>query len=224
MDQRELQEMESNRQHWLHVDAKFESNLPILARKYKQCVYVNDYGVEVHDVWNREATNFIRTVLAQDIPGSWLDTNRDGIIKELTARAKLGVASEATESLGESDVTVLSPREFELLVVDLLNKSGWSARPTSTTGDQGIDIVASLNGKRAVFQCKLYSQAVGNSAVQEIIAGRDFEKADIAVVVSNATYTASARQLASAAGVYLLHHTEVSSFAEKLRVPSGAKI
>lgn len=223
MDQRELQEMEANRQRWLHVDATVDSHLPILARKYKQCVYVNDYGVEVYDAWNKEAANFIRTVLAQNIPGSWLDANRDGVIKEITARAEIG-ASEATGSLGESDVTTLSPREFELLVVDLLNRSGWSARPTSTTGDQGIDIIASLNGKRAVFQCKLYSQSVGNAAVQEIIAGRDFEKADIAAVVSSASYTASARQLASAAGVYLLHHTEVASFAETLHASPGAKI
>lgn len=96
MDQRGLQEMEANRQRWLHVDAKVESNLSILAKKYKQCVSVNDYGVEVYDAWNREATNFIRTVLAQDIPGSWLDTNRDGIIKEITARAQFGVASLVT--------------------------------------------------------------------------------------------------------------------------------
>ncbi|NMG30064.1 restriction endonuclease [Aromatoleum evansii] len=221
MDQRELQEMEENRQRWLRVDEIIESHVPVLARKYKQCVYINAYGIEVCDAWDKEAATFIRTVVAQDIPASWLDANRNRIIKEITARTKFCTAFEAAEPLlGEADVTTLSPTEFELMVVDLLNQFGWYAHPTSTTGDQGIDIIASLNGKRAVFQCKLYSQAVGNTAVQEIIAGRDFEKADM---VSNANYTPSARQLASAAGVYLLHHTEVSSFAEKVRLATNAK-
>jgi len=45
--------------------------------------------------------------------------------------------------------------------------------------------------------------------VQEVIAGREFEKADIAAVVSNSTFTKSAKQLAGAANVLLLHHAEL---------------
>ena len=64
--------------------------------------------------------------------------------------------------------------------------------------------------KRLVVQCKLYSGSVGNAAVQEVIAAREYEYADLAAVVSNGPFTASARELASAANVLLLHHDEIA--------------
>ncbi len=71
---------------------------------------------------------------------------------------------------------------------------------------------------KAVFQVKKYSNPVGNKAVQEIVAGKQFEKADIAAVVTNNTYTASAKQIANSTGVYLLHYSELPDFAEKLNI------
>ena len=62
------------------------------------------------------------------------------------------------------------------------------------------------------LQCKKYSNPVGNKAVQEANAGKGFEGAEVAAVVTNNTYTPSARQLASAIGVYLLHYSELASF------------
>jgi restriction system protein len=83
-------------------------------------------------------------------------------------------------------------------------------RLTKASGDQGVDIVCEAGGKRLVVQCKLYSGSVGNAAVQEAIATREFEGADLAAVVSNGVYTSGARELASAANIYLLHHDEIA--------------
>ena len=66
-----------------------------------------------------------------------------------------------------------------------------------------------------MLQCKLYSRPVGNNAVQQAIAGQRFELATHAVVVSNAAFTRSARELAAAAGVLLLHHDELPSLGER---------
>ena len=68
-----------------------------------------------------------------------------------------------------------------------------------------------------VLQCKLYSQPVSNSAVQEISAARLHQQADHAAVVSNAAYTAAAQQLARTNGVYLLHHEELRGFDPAVR-------
>jgi len=89
---------------------------------------------------------------------------------------------------------------------------------TQASGDQGIDVIATRDNVKAVLQCKKYSQPVGNAAVQEIIAGKQFEQADIAAVVSNNSYTQSAKQLANAAGVHLLHYAELEQFAEKVGI------
>jgi restriction system protein len=53
---------------------------------------------------------------------------------------------------------------------------------------------------------------VGNKAVQEAAAARLHERADQAIVVSNAAYTKAARQLAGTTGVILLHHDDLASF------------
>lgn len=103
----------------------------------------------------------------------------------------------------------MSPYEYEHYVANLLKSYGWDSYVTKSSGDQGIDVIASKNGIRIVAQCKLYSQPVGNKAVQEIASGKIFEKADIAVVVTNNSFTKSAEQLATSTGVKLLHHSQL---------------
>lgn len=124
--------------------------------------------------------------------------------------------SPSSNSRISVDFESLDPIQFEHHCSDILTSYGWKSRTTKGSGDQGIDIIATYNGVKAVFQCKKYSQPVGNGAVQEIIAGKVFEQAHVAAVVSNATFTPSAKQLASTAGVHLLHFSELPQFAERL--------
>ncbi|WP_425311218.1 restriction endonuclease [Leptospirillum ferriphilum] len=60
-------------------------------------------------------------------------------------------------------------------------------------------------GENLVLQCKRYSYPVGNSAVQEVLAGKSFYKTDVAAVVSKKTFTLSAKGIRPS-GVFLLHH------------------
>lgn len=73
------------------------------------------------------------------------------------------------------------------------------------SNDRGADIVArtGLFGRKIVVQCKCYSGKVGNSAVQEIFAARQYYGASIAVVATNSTFTQAAKELARACGVQL---------------------
>jgi restriction system protein len=103
----------------------------------------------------------------------------------------------------------MSPKAYEQYCADRLAENGWKVRVTKASGDQGADIVCEAVGKRLVVQCKLYTGSVGNAAVQEVIAAREFEQSNLAAVVSNAVYTNSAKQLGSTARVYLLHHDEI---------------
>ncbi|MFZ2452195.1 MAG: restriction endonuclease [Methylovulum miyakonense] len=126
------------------------------------------------------------------------------------------------EHSGNIDIEPLSPIEFEHFCADILEANGWQARVTQASGDQGIDVIAEYGGKKAVFQCKKYTSPVGNKAVQEAIAGKQFAGASIAAVVSNATYTPSAKQLANTTDVYLLHYSELAQFKERIGIDSNA--
>ncbi len=87
--------------------------------------------------------------------------------------------------------------------------SGWVASTTRKTGDQGVDVLASKRGTKVVLQCKLYTNTVGNKAVQEVFAAKDFSNSNFAAVVSNASYSRGARELALKTGVLLLHYSEL---------------
>ena len=108
----------------------------------------------------------------------------------------------------------MDPIQYEHLVADTLKELGWKTRTTKGSGDQGIDVIATMNGKKLVIQCKLYSSNVGNAAVQEIVAGKAYEQAQFAAVVTNAKFTRSAIQLAKANDVFLLHHDQLHKLKE----------
>lgn len=98
----------------------------------------------------------------------------------------------------------MSGHEFEEYCANLLKLNGFSSvETTKTSGDQGIDIIAFKHGVKYGIQCKLYSKPVGNSAVQEAYAGKDFYNCNIGIVLTNNTFTASAVELAEKIGIVL---------------------
>jgi hypothetical protein len=136
------------------------------------------------------------------------DNIRQALFRRIDAQVDAHSESKPIEAL---DVSTLSPAGYEAYCAQVLMDDGWDATTTQTSGDQGVDILATRNGKKAVFQCKFYTSLVGNAAVQEAIAGRAWASADYAFVVSNADFTPSARALAAKAGVHLIHHSSLSN-------------
>jgi HJR/Mrr/RecB family endonuclease len=103
----------------------------------------------------------------------------------------------------------LDPLEFEQRCAEAMQLSGWAACTTRKTGDQGVDVLADKRGTKVVLQCKLYTNTVGNKAVQEVFAAKTFSSSTFAAVVSNTSYTRAAKELAQKTGVLLLHYSEL---------------
>lgn len=110
--------------------------------------------------------------------------------------------------------------QFEHFCAQIARQAGWDARVTQGSGDQEIDVIANSAAHKAVLQCKKGKTPVGNKAVQEIVAGKFFENADFAAVVSNASFTRSARQLASSTGVAFLHHSALKNYLLSITLQS----
>ena len=102
-----------------------------------------------------------------------------------------------------------SPVDYENSVATTLKEMGFEVHTTKASGDQGADVLAQKNGISFAIQCKMYSKPVGNKAVQEANAGRDFYSCDYGVVVSNAGFTKAARQAAHACNVILLDDNQL---------------
>ena len=98
----------------------------------------------------------------------------------------------------------LTGEEFEAYLAQVLRDNGFrEIELTRASGDQGVDILATRNGRSYAIQCKNYEGAVGNFAVQEAYAGAQFYGCDEAAVVCPGTFTRAARELAASTGVRL---------------------
>jgi len=103
----------------------------------------------------------------------------------------------------ETDFQNLTGVEFETLVGKLLRTAGYDVQGTSTTGDQGADLIAKKDGRTVIVQVKRYQGAVGNKAVQEVISALSFYGGDEGWVVTNSSFTPSSIALAQKANIKL---------------------
>ena len=99
--------------------------------------------------------------------------------------------------------------KFENHCMEILKQHGWEVKETPNTGDQGVDLIASINDLRICIQCKDHEKAIGNKAVQEISAGKLFWKGTHAILVSKSGFTKSAQQLAKSNKVRLINEFQL---------------
>ena len=198
-----------------------------LSTKSEQLRIVDEYGTVDDSSWNKEMGYFCQKVVAPAL-GWWSGFPADNRPENIHFQFPITqldveiIVSEEIQSYKREhqaiskSVSNLSPVEFEHHCADVLRNNGWNARTTKRTGDQGIDVLATKNNRKVVLQCKYYSNPVGNKAVQECYAAKDFSRADFAVVVTNSRFTLSAKQLAGSLGVLLMHHSELDHLDARL--------
>lgn len=107
--------------------------------------------------------------------------------------------------------------EYEQQCIAEFLRCGIQASGTKATGDQGADILLQIGEKTGVVQCKNYFSPVGNKAVQEVHAARDWHQADFAAVITNTSYTKEAKKLAHFLDVKLLHHEQIRDYVQNLK-------
>jgi restriction system protein len=123
-----------------------------------------------------------------------------------------------------SRLRMLGPREFERHVAEFYRRSGFCVQLTKVTGDQGIDVLADGKGGRIGIQVKQYCNAVGNDAVQEVVAGLAFHRCSRGVVVTTSRFTPAAKALARAHDVELIDGaTYVALVARPLGIRDAAQ-
>lgn len=189
----------------------------VLLTKAHQNVGQDEYGYLEVDGWLEEFANFLEKVYLREceerginiigVDFNELLKKADHILltDELDPYSELGSYIDDCDSTGD-----ITPLEFEHLCKDMLIASGWIARVTKASGDQGVDIIAEKESIKMVVQCKYYKNPVGNKAVQEIFSAKQHELADYAVVVTNSKYTKSAQELSQTCDVLLLHYSQLA--------------
>lgn len=98
--------------------------------------------------------------------------------------------------LGLAEVDYVSGEEFERWVAGQLEQRGYLCAVRDRQADYGCDIIATKNGVRVGIQAKRHHQAVGVSAIQQVIAGWNYEGCDAVAVVTQSSFSEKARDLA----------------------------
>ena len=110
---------------------------------------------------------------------------------------------------------------FEYWCARLLEASGFKdVDVTKRSGDQGVDVLATLDGVRYAIQCKCYASDLGNKPVQEVYAGIAIYKCQLGSVMTNRYFTAGAKELAAATGISLWDRDWIISLLEELDADS----
>lgn len=181
-----------------------------LSRNLFRAVRRNDYGAVIEDSRRSALLEFLASINL-DVDAIGIDEAIDVVSQQLSAHE-----SQEREAGFDPHVLPFDGHAFESWVANALNGFGWQATVTVASGDQGIDVIAKRDGRKLGIQCKLYSSAIGNKAVQEAHAGKLFYDVDKVAVLSNSDFTRSAKDLAAATGVVLCSHHDIPCLYEKV--------
>ncbi len=121
-----------------------------------------------------------------------------------------------TGSISFDNVT--TGEDFEVFCSELLKRRGYEdVILTPGSGDHGVDILAQRDDVTFAIQCKYYSNPVGNAAIQEVFSGKKLYHKDIAVVMTNSTFTPQAINDAGELGVKLWDGTKIEKWISELQ-------
>ncbi len=98
--------------------------------------------------------------------------------------------------------------DYERYVACWLENQGYrDVKVTPKSGDYGADILCiDSDGYKVAVQCKLYQKPVGYKAVEEVLAAMHYYGCNIAMVVTNNTFTKQATSAAKKVGVKLIEN------------------
>jgi hypothetical protein len=104
----------------------------------------------------------------------------------------------APQPTSRQDLYQMSPAIFEKYVAHLFRQRGYQVKRRGGRGDHGVDLeIRQANGKKAVVQCKRYTNTVGPDVVRELFGTLIHERAAHAFLVTSADISTAARQWAS---------------------------
>jgi restriction system protein len=211
---RERREAEARRQYQQYLTVQYGKPLGL---KFRQLVVQDEYGHLNYDRWERELTYFMRNALNMPKPKKadlWSYQSKYNDTRAVLDR--IGREASLTLPVMGDMSEVRNGIDYEHFVANRFDDAGWDTHVTKATGDQGADVKVWQGDIDGVVQCKWYQNAVGNKAVQEIVAARTHYCVQNAVVVSKSGYTEAARELACTNNVYLIHHDEIPDLYRRL--------
>jgi HJR/Mrr/RecB family endonuclease len=170
------------------------------------------------DSWNRELHLLRDKKTETEVEVSEARTSFDKSFS--TYQSILNQFQGRINRLRSTDWKVLQAIPFENFLEQVFLEWGYGVETTKTSGDQGVDLIVSKDGIMTAIQAKGYlSSTVGNDAVQQAHTGKTIYRCQRCAVITNSTFTSSARQAADAVGCLLIDGEKIPLLIEgQLRI------
>jgi len=193
-------------------EAIIEKNFKVVAGAYRKSVTSNAFGKKNYDKFLPQLQEYLednsKIVDRLDREFGVEVTFDEGALDKYIAIIETKI-KESDSRFDYSDE--MDPYDYEHLCAEEFKKNKWDAEATQGSSDQGVDVIAKKDTRTLVAQCKRFMKPVGNKAVQEIVAGMKYYEATEGVVIAPNGYTNSAKNLAEANNIKLIHHSEISN-------------
>jgi len=108
----------------------------------------------------------------------------------------------------------LSGLAFEQELAKMFRLAGYEAQVTHASGDEGVDIILTKDGRRGVVQCKAHKGPVGPHIVRELFGSAVHFNADFAMLASISGFTPAAIDFAKQKSIELLEITDIIRMQE----------
>ena len=155
-----------------------------------------------------------------DIRRQWSEAHDEAMrpIHEHIARRK-----SMKTSLEQWDA--LSPIEFEDACADLLRRSGYAdVRVTRASGEGGVDIIASKDGRRFAVQCKRYQHTIGPEPVRAlagVVASHPQKFSGGGIFMTTNWFSTAARREGREAKLTMISGSQLVAMAQAVDMPTA---
>lgn len=102
------------------------------------------------------------------------------------------------------EIDMMSGYDFENYMYMVYKNLGYLVEQTPFSGDQGADLIIHTEDGKVAMQVKRYSRNVGNRAIQEVVASKNYYGCTKCAVITNSYFTQHAIDLANCNGVSLI--------------------
>ena len=146
----------------------------------------------------------------------WHEAEREGV------KLRECLQQELVRQQGRRDFwDGLSASELERHVALLYGKLGYTTELTASSGDGGVDVILTRQGKITFVQCKQYRGKMGPAPVRELLGAITQRGADRGVVVCPGGFTHGAKRLAKAMRIRLVDVNGLVTMAAQCSSESG---
>ncbi len=197
------------------ISACIDEHLEVLARKRRQMVWTDDYGLVHYETWDEEKDYFISQVLgglfadlhSADFPLSVprIDAMIDKRIDEYLMKDD---CIEAPPEYGIESRKDNDQEAYRLYCTRLLSLAGWRVVSSKEIENNG-HILAERDGVIFALACRK-SSGVGSRHIRDLISTQKEAGADLAAVVTDRPYSRWIRMASSRYGIMLLHHDDLA--------------